>query len=113
MATSLRRASKRKHHYSGIMNRLRALVVEIRARRAGRRGLTSDTARAARDVAGGIGAATSAAWDQMETNKSAYLKSFDRRLPPSLHISERDRVRAGDPIPTSERCIEDWVPRDS
>lgn len=44
----------------------------------------------------------------MESNKSAYLKSFDRRLPPSLHVSERDRVRAGDPIPTAERCIEDW-----
>lgn len=49
-----------------------------------------------------------ATWDQLDEKGDAYMRSFDRRLPPSLHVSERDRTRANMPIPLVERCIEDW-----
>lgn len=85
---------------------------EWSARRIGRRGLSTEASRASVHVVGRIGLGTTAAWDLMESGQKAYLESFDRRLPPSLHISERDRLRANMPIPTAERCIEDWQPRD-
>lgn len=48
-------------------------------------------------------------WDAMAKGSAAYVKSFDRRLPPSLFVSERDRTRANIPIPLVERCLEDFV----
>lgn len=87
---------------------LRALLEEWQARRDGRRGITSTAASAARDITGPTGFAYSAAWDEVEKSGTAYLASFDRKIPPSLFVSERDRHRAGQPMPIVERCIEDW-----
>lgn len=78
------------------------------SRRAGRRHVPQDIRRQARDVAGVTGALYSKGWDQVAKADAGYLRSFDApRVPPSLHISERDRRRAGLPVPLSERCIED------
>lgn len=46
----------------------------------------------------------------MARGSDAYVKSFDRRLPPSEFVSERDRGRANLPIPVAERCLEDRGP---
>ena len=62
----------------------------------------------ARDIVGPTGWMTSAGWSRMAESSNAYQKSFDKRLPPSLFVSERDRQRHGDAIPVSERCIEDY-----
>ncbi|MEM7326758.1 MAG: hypothetical protein AAF531_26980 [Actinomycetota bacterium] len=80
---------------------------ELRARRAGRRGLSTGIARATRDVTGPTGWVFSNAWQQLDEHGDAYMKSFDRRIPPSIFISERDRTRHGQPIPVAERCLED------
>ena len=87
---------------------LQRTLEEWGARRRGRAHTPWDNARAARDVVGPLGAGFSSQWQQLERNSDAYLKSFDRHLPPSLHISERDRLRHGDPIPLAERAIKDW-----
>jgi hypothetical protein len=73
--------------------------------------MSSDIYRTAREIAGPTGNIFSNGWQQLEDGQSAYVKSFDRRLPPSLHISERDAVRAGRAMPMSERCIEDYTKR--
>jgi hypothetical protein len=86
---------------------LRALLTEWSARRAGRRGVERDLARSAREVVGPTGWMWSSGWEAMEKGSSAYVKSFDRRLPPSLFVSERDRTRSNIPIPLVERCLED------
>ena len=91
--------------------RLRDLVEELKARRAGRLAMSSDIYRTAREIAGPTGNIFSNGWQQLEDGQSAYMKSFDRRLPPSLHISERDAVRAGRAMPIAERCIEDYTTR--
>lgn len=83
----------------------RALKAEWLARRAGRRGLESDLPRSARDVVGPTGWMWSRGWDAMAENTSAYVKSFDRKVPPSIFISERERTRHNIPIPLSERMI--------
>jgi len=88
--------------------RISELVVEWRARRHGRRSLSNDIYRSARDIAGPTGYGLSETWRHVEHRGQAYVQSFDRRLPPSLHISERDAVRAGKAIPLAERCIEDY-----
>jgi hypothetical protein len=64
--------------------------------------------RVTRDIVGPTGWVFSDAWQQLEDHGEAYRNSFDRRLPPSLFISDRDRLRANQPMPLSERCIEDW-----
>lgn len=87
-----------------------ALATEWWARRAGRRHVESDLARSARDIVGPLGMMLSKGWDAMATGSSAYVESLDRRLPPSLFVSERDRRRRNLPIPLVERCIEDWSP---
>ena len=61
-----------------------------------------------RDIVGPTGWVFSSAWEELDTHGEAYQKSFDRRLPPSLFISDRDRLRANQPMPLSERCIEDY-----
>lgn len=91
-----------------MMSRVREFLEEWRARRAGRRHISHEGARAARDITGAIGLATSRAWDHAEKGSQAYIQSFDEgRLPPSLHISARDQIRAGKAMPLAERCIED------
>lgn len=90
------------------MGWFRELLDEMKARRAGRRHLSNDIARSARDITGPIGWAHSPSWRKLESDGTAYLKSFDPRVPPSLHISARDRSRHNLPIPLVERCVEDW-----
>ena len=67
----------------------------------------SDLSRSAREVAGPTGWMWSGGWDAMVRGSSAYVKSFDRRLPPSLFLSERDRHRHNIPNPLVERRLED------
>lgn len=90
------------------MRWLAELLAELKARRAGRRGTPKGLGRAAFHLGGPTGVMTSAGWSRVAESHEAYIESLDRRLPPSLHISERDRLRAGDAIPLAERCIEDW-----
>lgn len=91
-----------------MMSRVREFMEEWRARRAGRRHVSSDVSRAARDITGATGFVTSRAWEHAERSGEAYIQSFDEgRLPPSLHISARDQIRAGKAMPLAERCIED------
>lgn len=77
------------------------------ARRRGRRHAVSSLPRAAREVIGPTGWNWSRSWDAMADGSDAYVESFDRRLPPSEFVSERDRTRANIPIPVVERCLED------
>ena len=87
---------------------INATFTEWAARRNGRRHTPRDNANAARDVTGPLGAPMSGTYNQLARSSDAYIKSFDRRLPPSIHISERDRIRHGDAIPMAERAIADW-----
>lgn len=71
-------------------------------------GSTTEIGRASRGIMGMIGAGTSSGWRYLEENGQAYNRSLEeRRLPPSLFVSERDRVRSGIVTPISERCIEE------
>lgn len=73
-------------------------------------GNDKSTFHAARGIIGATGNGFSNAWDYLHDGAGeAYLKSFEseRHLPPSLFVSERDRVRHGLPAPVAERCIED------
>lgn len=65
----------------------------------------TDLSRAAREVVGPTGWMWSRGWEQMDQGKEAYVKSFDKRLPPSLFVSERDRTRQNIPVPLVERMI--------
>ncbi|MEM7091893.1 MAG: hypothetical protein AAF567_02725 [Actinomycetota bacterium] len=89
------------------MSRWKNLLTEWKARRAGRRGVHSQIHRAARDVTGPTGWVFSASFDKLDQHGDAYIKSFDRRIPPSIFVSERDRTRHNTPMPLAERCIED------
>jgi len=80
------------------------------ARRSGRRYLENHLGRSAREIIGPTGWMWSRGWDAMAEGSAAYLESFDRRIPPSEFVSERDRTRWNMPIPVVERCIEDWRP---
>ena len=82
--------------------------LEWRARRAGRVHLENNIGRATRDIAGPTGWVVSPTWEAVDKSGDTYVKSFDRRLPPSTFVSERDRLRANMPMPLVERCIEDW-----
>jgi hypothetical protein len=68
-----------------------------------------DIQKAARHIVGPTGAMFSNGWDELQDNQSAFLRSFDPRVPPSVHVSERDLTRANMPVPLVERCIEDWT----
>jgi hypothetical protein len=92
------------------MSKLSELVADWRSRREGRRHVPNNIGRQARDVTGALGFAYSRAWDLVATNGDAYTRSFgERRMPPSLHVSNRDRLRAGLAVPLPERCIEDFA----
>lgn len=85
-------------------------IIEWKARRAGRQHLPNNLHQATRDIVGPTGWAASGSWEQLSERRGAYVKSFDKeRIPPSLHISERDRIRAGEVMPLKERCIEDFT----
>lgn len=86
----------------------RDLGREWLARRRGSQSLSRGIFTATRDIIGPTGWQWSNAWNHLERDGQAYLRSFDPRLPPSLYVSQRDRTRAGRPIPLPERCIEDW-----
>ncbi len=90
---------------------LRETWIELKARRAGRLAMGNDksTFDAARGIIGATGNGFSNAWELLDEGGDAYLKSFgtDQHIPPSLFVSERDRVRYGMPAPVAERCIED------
>ena len=91
--------------------KLREFWLEVRARSAGRKAMGNDKSmfRSARGIVGSTGNSFSNAWDYLERDGGAYLKSMesDPVLPPSLFVSDRDRVRLGEPTPIAERCIED------
>lgn len=96
------------------MSRFRDFLDEWKARRAGRRHINSDVYRRTRDITGATGFVTSRAWTHAEESGEAYIQSFDEgRLPPSLHISSRDQIRAGRAMPLVERCIEDAADPDA
>jgi hypothetical protein len=86
----------------------KSFKAEWLARRAGRRSVESDLARSARDVIGPTGWMWSGGWDAMAENARAYVGSFDRTLPPSIFVSERDRQRHKIPIPLVERMLEQY-----
>lgn len=91
-----------------LRRRLRDFFREWMARRAGRRGIgPNDLGTAARHMAGPTGELWSRGWERMAKDHKAYVKSFDRKLPPSLFVSERDRTRLGQPIPLPERAIDE------
>lgn len=93
-------------------SRIKELFAEWGARRSGRRSMEKDgISRTVRDVTGPVGNAHSRSWDMAADKTKQYNHSFDPRVPPSLFVSERDRKRANQIMPISERCIEDW-PKD-
>ncbi len=92
------------------MKRIRALLKEAKARRAGQRNMPTSISRATRDIVGPTGWVRSNAWDELDEHKDAYVKSFDRRVPPSIFIADRDNRRFNQPIPVAERCLEDLWP---
>jgi len=90
-------------------SRIKEFLGEWAARRHGRQSMEkSGISRTVRDVTGPIGNAHSRSWDLARDKTKQYNHSFDPRIPPSLFVSERDRQRAGQVMPISERCIEDW-----
>ncbi len=90
------------------MRYLRDLFNEWAARRRGAKFVSKDIQKAARHIVGPTGAMFSNGWTHLEDKQAAYLRSFDPRVPPSIHVSERDLTRANLPVPLVERCIEDW-----
>lgn len=90
------------------MGKFRDILEEWKARRAGRKFVVDEIRRPVRDITGPTGWVVSRSWDSVDKQGKAYNRSFEPRVPPSLHISERDRTRYNLPIPIVERCIEDW-----
>lgn len=92
------------------MGKIRDFFDEWAARRRGSKHVDRDIQRAARDLAGPLGNVFSNGWDTIHGENAAreYVESFDRRLPPSEFVSERDRLRSNRPIPTAERCLESF-----
>ena len=89
------------------MGRVRSFFTEWQARRRGRHALSRDFQKATRHIIGPTGFQRSTAWSQLEQEDGSYLKSFDPRIPPSIHISSPDLTSANMPVPLVERCIED------
>lgn len=84
------------------------LVVEWRARRNGAKFVSNELATSARAIIGPTGNMWSNGWQAFDDGRDAYMRSFDPRVPPSLHVSQHDATRANMPVPLVERCIEDW-----
>ena len=92
------------------MTSRRTRFIDWLDRRAARRVQKGPTSITARDIAGATGWVRSNAWDKIAEGSEAYAKSFDPRVPPSLHISHRDATRHNIPMPVPERCLEDFGP---
>lgn len=93
-------------------SRIKEFFAEWAARRSGRKSMGKDgLSKTVRDGIGPTGLGYSKGWDMVADKTKEYNKSFDPRIPPSTFVSERDRKRANQPMPLSERCIEDW-PKD-
>lgn len=90
------------------MGRIRSILAEWKARRAGRKFVSRDLSKSAREIIGPTGDLLSGAWETMAEGSDAYIDSFDRRIPPSIFVSERDRKRMNRPIPLPERAIEHY-----
>jgi len=90
------------------MGWFRDLIREWKARRAGAKHLPTDIRRAARDIIGPTGWQWSGGWSRLEQHGDAYVKSFDPRVPRSIHLAKDEQYRQHIPIPLAERCIEDW-----
>ena len=88
------------------MGRLHDFIAEWKARRRGAKYTPRGIQKSAREVIGPTGDLMSSAWDRMAEGSDAYLDSFDRRIPPSIFVSERDKTRMNRPIPLAERRIE-------
>ena len=94
---------------SSVKLKLKEFFAEWSARRSGHKAMESTGLhKTVREVTGPVGNAHSRSWDMASTHNKKYNQSFDPRVPPSLFVSERDRKRANQPMPVSERCIEDW-----
>lgn len=98
------------------MKRFRAMFADWATRRSGAgyrpsMQTSSQIGKAARDVIGPTGMAFSNAWEKLDQHGNDYMKSFNPHTPPSLFVSERDRLRRRQVVPLSERCIEDWNER--
>lgn len=67
------------------------------------------TFKAARGIVGATGSSFTGAYDLLDKEGDAYLRSLEREptLPPSLFVSERDRVRHHQAVPLAERRLED------
>lgn len=95
-----------------LLHRLRRVIretrIELKARRAGRRGIRTPKVNSARHIAGITGNLMSAGFDRIAEGSKAYEKSFEPHIPPSVHISYNDSLRQNVPIPLKERCIENW-----
>ena len=100
--------SMRRGRTRGWLARLRAVVAEWSARRAGARQLSRDVFTAARHIVGPTGYVWSGAWQRLEEDGADYLRSFDPRIPRSVFLSPSDLTRSTHPVPLPERCIEDW-----
>lgn len=94
--------------WSRLRRGARETWIELKARRAGRRGIVRPKVNSARQIAGITGALMSNGFDRIAESSKAYEKSFDPHIPPSVHISYNDMRRQNVPVPLAERCIEDW-----
>lgn len=90
---------------------LKELWLEMRSRSEGRRalGVNRDQFHTTRGITGMTGYSFSQAYTLLEKDGGAYMRSLQKepQLPPSLFVSERDRVRHANAIPLAERCLED------
>lgn len=88
------------------MGRISDFFDEWKARRAGAKFVSRDIQKSARHIIGPTGSGYSSAWDKLAEGGEAYVESFERRIPPSLFISHRDKTRLNHPIPVVERRLE-------
>lgn len=88
--------------------RFKDLLAELAARRSGRMRYSSTQTRAIRHVTGPTGFLAQNTLGPATKGAEAFGKSFEPRIPPSIHISHADALRRGIVVPVRERCIEDW-----
>ena len=87
------------------MGRIRRFLRSIRSTEVPDRSGSNHLGASARDIIGPLGNGFSDAWDAVARGSKAYADSFDRRLPPSTFVSDRDRRRYGQAMPLVERRI--------
>lgn len=91
----------------------RGVWAEWMARREGARRMSREIYTAARHIIGPTGYQWSGAWRRLEEDGTAYLRSFDPKIPASVFLSPSDLTRSVHPVPLAERCIEDWAGKSS